>query len=101
MGCPKGKIWELDDIPCHGKSIFMANKMEKYLKKESGKPSDVAQPCFSTEQVRESEDSRLVGFVAPPEHLPGGSLCTGLWEVPCLGPTHSVKTPTPVLRIYT
>lgn len=44
--CPKGKIWELDDIPCHGKSIFMANKMEKYLKKESGKPSDVAQTCF-------------------------------------------------------
>lgn len=27
-------------------------------------------------------------------------LCVGLWEEPCLDPTHSVTT-TPVLRIYT
>lgn len=31
----------------------------------------------------------------------GEALCMGLWKVTCLSPTHSVKTVTPVLRIYT
>lgn len=32
--------------------------------------------------------------------LPGGRLGVKLQDVPCLGPTHSVKYVTPVLRLY-
>lgn len=48
--CLKGKIWKLDDIPCHGKNIFMANKMEKQLRRESGKNSDLTQACFCVDR---------------------------------------------------